>query len=50
MQEGASLTHMMMVLVLQLAVIIVSAKIFGYLATRFLKQPSVLGEIGRAHV
>ena len=39
------ITHMMMHLILQLAVIIVFAKIGGYLFQRFLKMPSVLGEL-----
>lgn len=43
--SGHSITHMMMHLVLQLAVIIVCAKIGGYLFQRFLKMPSVLGEL-----
>lgn len=45
MHEGASLTHMMTVLVLQLGVIVLVAKTFGFLTTRYLKQPSVLGEL-----
>jgi Kef-type K+ transport system membrane component KefB len=40
-----SITHMMMHLILQLAVIIIFAKIGGYLFQRFLKMPSVLGEL-----
>ncbi|VGO22520.1 cation:proton antiporter [Pontiella sulfatireligans] len=40
-----SITHMMMHLIIQLAVIIVVAKIGGYLFQRFLKMPSVLGEL-----
>ena len=39
------ITHMMMLLVLQLAVIIIVAKIGGYLVQRFLNMPSVLGEL-----
>jgi Kef-type K+ transport system membrane component KefB len=35
----------MTVLVLQLAVIIIFSKTFGYLTVKFLKQPSVLGEL-----
>ncbi len=42
---GHSITHLMMLLILQLAVIIVCAKIGGYLFQRFLKMPSVLGEL-----
>ena len=43
--SGQNITHMMMLLVIQLAVIIIVAKIGGYLAQRFLKMPSVLGEL-----
>lgn len=42
---GHNITHMMMLLVIQLAVIIVVAKVGGYLAQRFLNMPSVLGEL-----
>lgn len=40
-----SLTHLMTMLVLQLALIIIAAKVGGYLFQRFLKLPSVLGEL-----
>ncbi len=40
-----NITHMMMLLVLQLAIIIIVAKIGGYLFQRLLKMPSVLGEL-----
>lgn len=43
--SGHGITHMMMHLVLQLAVIIIVAKIGGYLFQRLLKMPSVLGEL-----
>ena len=43
--SGPGITHMMMHLVLQLAVIIIVAKIGGFLFQRFLKMPSVLGEL-----
>ena len=43
--SGHSITHLMMHLILQLAVIIIVAKIGGYLFQRFLKMPSVLGEL-----
>ena len=43
--SGHSITHMMMLLILQLAVIIIAAKMGGYLVQRFLKMPSVLGEL-----
>jgi len=43
--SGENITHMMMLLVIQLAIIIIVAKIGGYLAQRFLKMPSVLGEL-----
>jgi len=42
---GHSITHLMMLLILQLAVIIIAAKLGGYLFQRFLKMPSVLGEL-----
>jgi Kef-type K+ transport system membrane component KefB len=42
---GEGITHLMMLLVIQLAVIIIAAKIGGFLTTRFLKMPSVLGEL-----
>jgi len=45
-----SITHMMMHLILQLAVIIIVAKIGGYLFQRFLKMPSVLGELASGMV
>ena len=45
MHEGASLAHLMVVLVLQLTVILLAAKGFGFVCVRFLRQPSVLGEL-----
>jgi len=45
MHEGASLAHLMMILVLQLTVILLAAKVLGFLCVRFLRQPSVLGEL-----
>ena len=45
MHEGVSLTHLMTILVLQLSLIVVVAKLFGFLTVRYLKQPSVLGEL-----
>ena len=42
---GHGITHMMMILILQLAVIIIVAKVGGFLFQRFLKMPSVLGEL-----
>ena len=47
---GHSITHTMMHLILQLAVIIIVAKIGGYLFNRFLKMPSVLGELASGMV
>lgn len=44
--EGHSITHMMMLLVIQLAVIIIVAKIGGYAVRRWLNMPPVLGELG----
>lgn len=43
--SGHNITHMMMLLIIQLAVIIIFAKVGGYLFQRFLKMPSVLGEL-----
>lgn len=40
-----NITHMMMLLVIQLAIVIIVAKVGGYLSQRFLKMPSVLGEL-----
>ena len=48
--SGHSITHLMMLLILQLAVIIIVAKIGGYLFQRFLKMPSVLGELASGMV
>jgi Kef-type K+ transport system membrane component KefB len=47
---GHGITHTMMHLILQLAVIIIVAKIGGYLFQRFLKMPSVLGELASGMV
>lgn len=43
--EGLGITHRMMILVLQLAVIIIVARVGGEVFERFLKQPAVLGEL-----
>jgi Kef-type K+ transport system membrane component KefB len=43
--SGHSITHLMMLLIIQLSVIIISAKVGGFLFQRFLKMPSVLGEL-----
>ena len=40
-----NITHMMMILIIQLAVIIICAKVGGYLFQRFLKMTSVQGEL-----
>lgn len=45
MPEETSLTELMTMLVFQVSVIIIVAKAFGYIATHFLKQSSVLGEL-----
>ena len=42
---GHDITHLMMLLILQLGVIIIVAKIGGFLFQRYLKMPSVLGEL-----
>ncbi len=39
------MTHRMTLLVIQLALIIVTAKLLGYVFSRYLKQPRVLGEL-----
>ena len=44
-EAGHSITHLMMLLIIQLAVIIVCAKVGGFLFQRFLRMPSVLGEL-----
>ncbi|MEO0141577.1 MAG: cation:proton antiporter [candidate division WOR-3 bacterium] len=43
--EGPSLTHIVVKLVFQIAVIMLVAKLAGEFTERFLKQPSVLGEL-----
>jgi len=45
MHEGNSLSHLMMILVLQLTAILLAAKTLGFVCVRFLRQPSVLGEL-----
>lgn len=44
--DPAALTHLMVMVALQLAVIIASAKLVGEFFERVLKQPAVLGELG----
>lgn len=39
------MTHRMTLLVIQLAIIIISAKLLGHLFSRYLRQPRVLGEL-----
>ena len=43
--SAGGITHQMMILILQLAIIILAAKIGGEVFERYLKQPSVLGEL-----
>jgi Kef-type K+ transport system membrane component KefB len=43
--DGGELTHRMMLLVLQLAAIIIAARLMGLVASRYLRQPRVLGEL-----
>lgn len=43
--SGQEITHMMMMLVIQLAVIMIVSKIGGFIARRWLNLPSVLGEL-----
>ena len=40
-----NMTHIVMVYALQIGVILIVAKIFGEFAERYLKQPSVIGEL-----
>jgi len=42
---ASSITHAMTLLIIQLAVILLCAKAGGYLFSRFLRMPSVLGEL-----
>lgn len=49
-EASHNITHMMMHLIIQLAVIIVCAKIGGFVAQRYLKMPSVLGELASGMV
>ena len=44
-EGGGELGHLMTILVLQLAVIVITARFFGILFERYLKQPRVLGEL-----
>lgn len=48
--SGHSITHLMMLLIIQLAVIIIAAKLGGFLFQRFLRMPSVLGELASGMV
>jgi len=43
--HGASMTHLMNLLVFQLAIIILVTRVFGYIFEKYLKQTSVLGEL-----
>lgn len=49
-KEEHGITHQMMHLILQLAVIIIVAKLGGFIFQRFLKMPSVLGELASGMV
>ncbi|MBT3182154.1 MAG: cation:proton antiporter [Deltaproteobacteria bacterium] len=40
-----AMSHRMTYLVLELAIIIIAARTFGFIFTRYLKQPAVLGEL-----
>lgn len=44
--DPAALTHLMVMVALQLAVILASAKLLGEFFERVLRQPAVLGELG----
>ena len=43
--SGRDMGHLMTTLVLQLAIIVIAARFFGLLFSRYLKQPRVLGEL-----
>lgn len=43
--EGANMTHLMTILVLQLSTIIIVSCIMGWFFNKYLKQPKVLGEL-----
>jgi len=49
-EAGHEMGHLMTVLVLQLAVIVVAARLFGLVFSRYLKQTSVLGELAAGMV
>lgn len=44
-QQENDMGHLMTRLVLQLAVVVISARFFGFIVSRYLKQPRVLGEL-----
>jgi Kef-type K+ transport system membrane component KefB len=44
-ETGGELAHRMTLLVLQLGVIIIAARLMGLVASRYLRQPRVLGEL-----
>ena len=44
-KEGNSMAHHMMILAIQLGIIIFAARLFGSLFKKYLKMPSVLGEL-----
>ncbi|MQG16839.1 MAG: cation:proton antiporter [SAR202 cluster bacterium] len=43
---SSNITHIVTVLLIQIGIILIAAKLAGYVASRFLKIPSVLAEIG----
>lgn len=43
--SGHGITHLMMLLILQLGVIVIAAKLGGFIFQRFLRMPTVLGEL-----
>lgn len=43
--EAIDMGHLMTVLVLQVAVIVIAARVFGHIFSRYLKQAQVLGEL-----
>lgn len=44
-ESGPYMTHLMTLLILQLALVVIVARFFGWFFHRYLKQPKVLGEL-----
>jgi Kef-type K+ transport system membrane component KefB len=44
--SSGNITHIVTILLIQIAIILIAAKLSGVLATKFLKMPAILAEIG----